>query len=197
MKCRQPSAERDRSLKNLYSGIRSFQDNLADGLPNEWRCRAGARYLYICEDGLVHYCSQQRGYPGTPLSSYTTADIVREFSTAEVVRAVLHGRLRPPGLDDGLLAIAAGRDCEQTVADRRPVLDCREFLFPFLLLRLFRFLLRFLPAARRLQPVGLVGVLHLVHDVLVRDDDANLAALVEFQTAQALAADERAAGRRG
>ena len=50
-------------FKNLYSGIRSFQDNLADGKPNEWRCRAGARYLYVCEDGLVHYCSQQRGYP--------------------------------------------------------------------------------------------------------------------------------------
>ena len=55
-------------LQNLYSGIRSFQDNLADGKPNEWRCRAGARYLYVCEDGLVHYCSQQRGYPGVPLA---------------------------------------------------------------------------------------------------------------------------------
>ena len=68
-------------FKNLYSGIRSFLDNLADGLPNEWRCRAGARYLYICEDGLVHYCSQQRGYPGVPLESYSIADIRREFST--------------------------------------------------------------------------------------------------------------------
>jgi MoaA/NifB/PqqE/SkfB family radical SAM enzyme len=68
-------------LKNLYSGIRSFQDNLADGKPNEWRCRAGARYLYICEEGLVHYCSQQRGYPGTPLEAYTIDDIRREFST--------------------------------------------------------------------------------------------------------------------
>jgi MoaA/NifB/PqqE/SkfB family radical SAM enzyme len=68
-------------VKNLYSGIRSFQDNLADGKPNVWRCRAGARYLYICEDGLVHYCSQQRGYPGVPLESYTTSDIRREFST--------------------------------------------------------------------------------------------------------------------
>jgi MoaA/NifB/PqqE/SkfB family radical SAM enzyme len=68
-------------LKNLYSGIRSFQDNLADGKPNQWRCRAGARYLYICEDGLVHYCSQQRGYPGVPLESYTISDIRREFST--------------------------------------------------------------------------------------------------------------------
>ena len=68
-------------LKNLYSGIRSFQDNLADGQPNEWRCRAGARYLYICEDGLVHYCSQQRGCPGVPLESYTVTDIRREFAT--------------------------------------------------------------------------------------------------------------------
>ena len=70
-------------IKNLYSGIRSFQDNLADGKPNEWRCRAGARYLYICEDGLVHYCSQQRGYPAVPLETYTVDDIRREFLTAK------------------------------------------------------------------------------------------------------------------
>jgi MoaA/NifB/PqqE/SkfB family radical SAM enzyme len=65
--------------KNLYSGIRSFGDNLADGKPNEWRCRAGARYLYVCENGLVHYCSQQRGYPGVPLDRYGIDDIRREF----------------------------------------------------------------------------------------------------------------------
>src|SRR5881397_251373 len=29
-------------FKNLYSGIRSFQDNLVEGRPNDWRCRAGA-----------------------------------------------------------------------------------------------------------------------------------------------------------
>jgi MoaA/NifB/PqqE/SkfB family radical SAM enzyme len=67
--------------KNLYSGIRSFGQNLADGKPNEWYCRAGARYLYICEDGLVHYCSQQRGYPAKPLRDYTVDDIRREFVT--------------------------------------------------------------------------------------------------------------------
>ena len=65
-------------LKNLYSGIRSFQENLADGKPNQWRCRAGARYLYICEDGLVHYCSQQRGRPGIPLEHYGKVDLIRE-----------------------------------------------------------------------------------------------------------------------
>jgi MoaA/NifB/PqqE/SkfB family radical SAM enzyme len=64
-----------------YNRFNWFQDNLARGLPNEWQCRAGARYLYICEDGLVHYCSQQRGYPGIPLENYNFADIEREYFT--------------------------------------------------------------------------------------------------------------------
>src|SRR5207248_54631 len=51
------------------------------GRENKWKCRAGARYLYICENGLVHYCSQQRGYPATPLDRYTVEDIRREFLT--------------------------------------------------------------------------------------------------------------------
>jgi MoaA/NifB/PqqE/SkfB family radical SAM enzyme len=67
--------------KRSFTRINSFQDNIAEGRPNEWRCRAGARYLYICEDGLVHYCSQQRGYPAIPLESYTLADLRREFYT--------------------------------------------------------------------------------------------------------------------
>ncbi len=65
--------------KNLYSGVRGFQDNLAAGQANEWRCRAGARYLYVCEDGLVHYCSQQRGWPGIPLEQYTIEHIRAAF----------------------------------------------------------------------------------------------------------------------
>jgi MoaA/NifB/PqqE/SkfB family radical SAM enzyme len=60
-----------------------FQKNLMAGKPNTWHCRAGARYLYICEDGLVHYCSQQRGSPGIPLADYGQADIDREFDTAK------------------------------------------------------------------------------------------------------------------
>ncbi len=60
---------------------RYFQENLASGKPNHWACRAGARYLYVCEDGLVHYCSQQRGYPGIPLQDYTVEDIRREYRT--------------------------------------------------------------------------------------------------------------------
>jgi MoaA/NifB/PqqE/SkfB family radical SAM enzyme len=67
--------------KTSYARVNRFQENLADGKPNRWRCRSGARYLYICEDGLVHYCSQQRGYPGVPLETYTKDDIRREYLT--------------------------------------------------------------------------------------------------------------------
>ncbi|HWP43674.1 MAG TPA: radical SAM protein [Blastocatellia bacterium] len=67
--------------KGSYTRINGFQRNLVDGKPNRWRCRAGARYLYVCEDGLVHYCSQQRGYPGIPLMQYTREDIRREYLT--------------------------------------------------------------------------------------------------------------------
>jgi MoaA/NifB/PqqE/SkfB family radical SAM enzyme len=83
----QPLGEEERRIydemksweKRSFTRINAFQDNIAQGLPNEWRCRAGARYLYICEDGLVHYCSQQRGYPGVPLATYTRDDIRREY----------------------------------------------------------------------------------------------------------------------
>src|SRR5882672_6675191 len=85
----QPLADEEKrvyhEMKNLekrsFTRINAFQDNIALGQPNQWRCRAGARYLYICEDGLVHYCSQQRGYPAIPLEKYTVADIRREYLT--------------------------------------------------------------------------------------------------------------------
>ena len=52
-----------------------------NGRPNDWKCRAGARYLYVAEDGNVHWCSQQRGYPDIPLLAYTREDIRREYHT--------------------------------------------------------------------------------------------------------------------
>jgi MoaA/NifB/PqqE/SkfB family radical SAM enzyme len=69
--------------RGMYARIRGFQVNLIAGRPNDWQCRAGARYLYVCEEGRVHYCSQQRGYPGLPLADYTVDDIRREFRTAK------------------------------------------------------------------------------------------------------------------
>lgn len=58
----------------------NFQENLVGGRPNEWRCRAGARFLYICEHGKVQRCSQQRGIPNIPLSDFTVKDFEREYN---------------------------------------------------------------------------------------------------------------------
>jgi MoaA/NifB/PqqE/SkfB family radical SAM enzyme len=85
----QPLGEEERRVyhemksleKSSFTRVNAFQDNIAQGRPNQWRCRAGSRYLYICEDGLVHYCSQQRGYPATPLEKYGVEDLRREYLT--------------------------------------------------------------------------------------------------------------------
>jgi MoaA/NifB/PqqE/SkfB family radical SAM enzyme len=84
-----PLGERERAVyhemkameNRHFARLNFFQDAIAQGRPNQWRCRAGARYMYICEDGLVHYCSQQRGYPAKPLDQYTREDIRREYLT--------------------------------------------------------------------------------------------------------------------
>jgi hypothetical protein len=69
--------------KASYARLNQFQKNIARGIPNGWRCRAGGRYLYVCEQGLVHYCSQQRGYPGIPLEEYTREHLEHEYHTAK------------------------------------------------------------------------------------------------------------------
>jgi MoaA/NifB/PqqE/SkfB family radical SAM enzyme len=85
----QPLGEREREIfeevmslgKRSFARVNAFQHNIAAGKEYDWRCRAGSRYLYICEDGLVHYCSQQRGYPGIPLAEYSDEQRRREFFT--------------------------------------------------------------------------------------------------------------------
>lgn len=61
-----------------FAHFDSFQENISRGLANDWHCRAGGRFLYVCEEGLVHYCSQQRGRPGIPLLEYGEEDLKRE-----------------------------------------------------------------------------------------------------------------------
>jgi len=85
----QPLSERQQKIftevmalgRTSYSRFNYFQKDVARGAPHQWRCRAGSRYLYICENGLVHYCSQQRGYPAIPLEEYTREHLGHEYFT--------------------------------------------------------------------------------------------------------------------
>ena len=114
--------DRCRRLKtNLFSFAHfdHFQEKIAQGMPNVWHCGAGGRFLYVCEDGLVHYCSQRRGQPAIPLDEYTVDDIRREaarpkgcapFCTISCVHqtAMLDQfRERPREALTGILAAAA------------------------------------------------------------------------------------------
>ena len=82
-----PLSERERLVYNEikktggrgFTLVDSFQENLARGKPNHWKCRAGSRYFYVDEFGLVHWCSQQKGYPAVSLESYTHSDMRREY----------------------------------------------------------------------------------------------------------------------
>lgn len=58
---------------------RDYGRRLLRGEHPHWRCRAGARFLYVDEDGRVQYCSAQRGRLGVPLADYTRANLKREY----------------------------------------------------------------------------------------------------------------------
>ena len=49
----------------------------------DFKCRAGSRYLYIDEFGMVHWCSQQREKFAKTLSEYTFEDCKEQFYTAK------------------------------------------------------------------------------------------------------------------
>ena len=105
-----------------FAHLDAFQRNIARAQPNAWHCPAGGRFLYVCEDGLVHYCSQQRGKPGIPLDQYTVGDLVREgakrkgcapFCTISCVHqtAMLDGfRTKPRETLAGIIARRKERD---------------------------------------------------------------------------------------
>jgi len=59
----------------------SYQERLIRGREAPFRCRAGSRYLYIDEHGLVHWCSQTRDEFSKPLMEYTHADLKQQFYT--------------------------------------------------------------------------------------------------------------------
>jgi MoaA/NifB/PqqE/SkfB family radical SAM enzyme len=52
-----------------------FQQALVEHGAITWKCRAGARFFHVTEDGNVHLCTPRLGAPGIPLAAYTVAHI--------------------------------------------------------------------------------------------------------------------------
>lgn len=72
-----------RALDRRGTGLLSedFQLDLLERGTVEWKCRAGARFFTVCEDGLVHLCTPKMGLGAKPLADYTVDDLRRAFAT--------------------------------------------------------------------------------------------------------------------
>jgi MoaA/NifB/PqqE/SkfB family radical SAM enzyme len=56
-----------------------FQDAMLRDGRADWKCRAGARFFHVCENGLVHLCGPRYGEPAVPLAEYGPAEIRDAF----------------------------------------------------------------------------------------------------------------------
>ena len=60
-----------------------YRQRLIDRGAAPFRCRSGARYLYVDEFGDVHWCSQTKALFSKPLLEYTPGDLARQFGAAK------------------------------------------------------------------------------------------------------------------
>lgn len=58
-----------------------YGKKLLQGETPDWKCRAGARYMYVDEHGNVQLCASQLGRLAKPLLQYTKADLDANAST--------------------------------------------------------------------------------------------------------------------
>lgn len=64
--------------RNFYE-ISDYRDRIVREGSAPFKCRAGSRYLYVDEEGIVTWCSQTRDAFRKPLLDYTEADLKEQF----------------------------------------------------------------------------------------------------------------------
>jgi MoaA/NifB/PqqE/SkfB family radical SAM enzyme len=69
------------AIGGRFDEAHDYRDRLLRGEPAPFKCRAGARYLYVDEFGMVRWCAQQRERFGIPLDHYTPEELRRQFYT--------------------------------------------------------------------------------------------------------------------
>jgi MoaA/NifB/PqqE/SkfB family radical SAM enzyme len=82
-----PLGEEERAVYEQLRGMdrksshlsEDFQLALIDEGKVKWKCRSGARYFTVCEDGLVHLCESSYGSPGKALALYGREQIREAF----------------------------------------------------------------------------------------------------------------------
>ncbi|HXY32543.1 MAG TPA: radical SAM protein [Gemmatimonadaceae bacterium] len=85
---------------------------LLSGERPKWKCRAGARMLYVDEFGKVQHCSAQRGRLDAPIESYTARDLRVQWGQHK-------------GCEEGCAVLCGYRD---SLIDNRPVAAIGAFI---------------------------------------------------------------------
>lgn len=69
------------AIGGRFTEAGDYRSQLMETGKAPFRCRAGSRYLYVDEFGVVRWCSQQMGSFGKPLADYGYADLKQQFHT--------------------------------------------------------------------------------------------------------------------
>lgn len=72
-----------RTIGAKFGEARDYRERLLREGKAPFKCRAGSRYLYVAEDGMVHWCSQTRSEFAVPLADYDQAELKRQFDTVK------------------------------------------------------------------------------------------------------------------
>jgi len=80
-------AEVKRRLGRVAKEAGNYRDRFILGEQAPFRCRSGARYLYIDEFGMARWCAQTRTAFGKPLLDYTLDDLREQFHTEKSCHA--------------------------------------------------------------------------------------------------------------
>ncbi len=67
--------------RNLYDDLGDYRDRIIREGSSPFKCRAGSRYLYVDEDGIVTWCSQTRNLFKKNIMDYTFGDLKEQFHT--------------------------------------------------------------------------------------------------------------------
>lgn len=74
-----------RANKSLFHRTgEGWESRMIKNQTDVFRCRAGGRYLYVDENGIVSYCSQRRGDPGVDLLGYDKRQLQEAFAAPKM-----------------------------------------------------------------------------------------------------------------
>jgi MoaA/NifB/PqqE/SkfB family radical SAM enzyme len=68
-----------RKIGRRFSESNEYRERLIRGETSPFKCRGGARYIYVDEFGNAHWCSQKRELFSKPIIEYTLEDLKEQF----------------------------------------------------------------------------------------------------------------------